>query len=124
MEGNQIEWEKLQNDACKMKENYKKSIVTLYVFFIVNAERNKNVSLTNTCEQLREQLDQAHSKVKCASHFQYDVIHYDFLLCGVCRCLHLKNNVLITRNALNSSKSRYRTRPFSVTKSARKKVQF
>ena len=24
LEGNQIEWEKLQNDACKMKENYKK----------------------------------------------------------------------------------------------------
>ena len=42
-----------------------RTIVLLYVL-IVNAEKNKNVSLTDTCEQLREQLDEAHSKVEGA----------------------------------------------------------
>ena len=93
-----------------------KSIATLYVFFVVNTERNKSASLTNTCEQLKEQLDQAHSKVEpiCIT-FSNSIPFSD-----VCRFLHLKETVMIIGNILNSSKRK----AFSVTSSARKKVKF
>ena len=84
LEGNQIEWEKLQNDASKFwkRINPSYNIFILYIFFIiVNAERNKNASLTNTCEQLREQLDQAHSKVWMCNRINFsNILSFIFII--------------------------------------------